>query len=211
MNKLKLFVLGITGAALVTAGLYACSNDEANNPQQENIEQTSNLQSKSEGEINMSSKSFTPFTTDTIVLFEAANVEELNAHIDGTFKEFNNELEAIRVEFPNVDLVTYNLTFKNNKAIITDLYFLDTAAEVVVDVFENGTNSVPSTFWEGVAEVLLGKCPNGWTSKGAYSSEEGLSEATKQVLAPNLDSNGDCIQLQYARGLLSVQLCYRTC
>ena len=36
MNKLKLFVLGITGAVFVTAGLYACSNDEANNPQQEN-------------------------------------------------------------------------------------------------------------------------------------------------------------------------------
>lgn len=178
---------------------------------QEDKDVNSNPSKESNEEINMTSKSFTPFTTDTIVLFEAANIAELNAHVDGTLKEFDEELEAIRVEFPNVDLVTYNLTFKNNKAIITDLYFLDTDAEVVVDVFENGTNSVPSGFWEGVAEVLLGKCPNGWTSKGSYSSEEGLANATKQILAPNLDSTGDCVQLQYSRGLLSVQLCYKTC
>jgi len=178
---------------------------------QEDKDINSNPSKESNREMNISSKSFTPFTTDTIVLFEAANLAELNAHVDGTLKEFDEELEAIRVEFPNVDLVTYNLTFKNHKAIITDLYFLDTDAEVVVDVFENGTNSVPFGFWEGVAEVLLGKCPNGWTSKGSYSSEEGLANATKQILAPNLDSTGDCVQLQYSRGLLSVQLCYRTC
>lgn len=50
MNRLKLFVLGITGAVLVTAGLYACSNDEANNTQKDNTEQTFIIQGKSDGD-----------------------------------------------------------------------------------------------------------------------------------------------------------------
>lgn len=50
MNRLKLFALGITGAVLVTAGLYACSNDEANNTQKDNTEQTSIIQGKSTGD-----------------------------------------------------------------------------------------------------------------------------------------------------------------
>lgn len=47
MKKIKHFALGITGAALVTFGLYACSNDELQNSQQENAEQNSAIQGKS--------------------------------------------------------------------------------------------------------------------------------------------------------------------
>ncbi|WLD24391.1 hypothetical protein NU10_03025 [Flavobacterium dauae] len=46
MKRIKFFALGVIGAALITTGLYSCSNDEVNNPQQESTEQTSNLQSK---------------------------------------------------------------------------------------------------------------------------------------------------------------------
>src|SRR5690606_8943878 len=46
MKKIKIFALGIIGATLITTGLYSCSNDEVNNPQQENTEQNTNLQSK---------------------------------------------------------------------------------------------------------------------------------------------------------------------
>src|SRR5690606_3609375 len=46
MKKIKIFALGIIGATLITTGLYSCSNEEVNNPQQENTEQNTNLQSK---------------------------------------------------------------------------------------------------------------------------------------------------------------------
>lgn len=49
MKKLKLFALGILSVAFLVVGLYACSNDETNNSQQENTEQKSNLQSREEG------------------------------------------------------------------------------------------------------------------------------------------------------------------
>lgn len=49
MKKIKIFAFSILCAALVTVGLYACSNDEANKPHEENIEQTSNLQNKEDG------------------------------------------------------------------------------------------------------------------------------------------------------------------
>ncbi|MDQ8015306.1 MAG: hypothetical protein REI96_22860 [Flavobacterium nitrogenifigens] len=49
IKKIKIFAFSILCAALVTVGLYACSNDEANKPHQENIEQISNLQNKEDG------------------------------------------------------------------------------------------------------------------------------------------------------------------
>lgn len=55
MNRLKLFVLGITGAVLVAAGLFACSNDEANNTQKDNTEQRSILQGKSTEDVLIAS------------------------------------------------------------------------------------------------------------------------------------------------------------
>lgn len=33
MLKIKHLVLGVAGAALITVGLFSCSNEETNNPQ----------------------------------------------------------------------------------------------------------------------------------------------------------------------------------
>src|SRR5690554_3474136 len=39
MLKIKHLVLGVAGAALITVGLFSCSNEETNNSQHENTEQ----------------------------------------------------------------------------------------------------------------------------------------------------------------------------
>lgn len=189
---------------LSLAFFVACSDEER--PQE-----TENIQNeKADGEFNMTLDGFVPFETDTIVLFEANNVGELNYHVDTTLHNFNQELEDIRAQHSNVDLILYNLTFNNNIAVVTDLYFLDTENEEVIDVF--GTNSFGSPgLWLAVGDLLLGKCPDGWTSAGSYSTSNGIANATKEILTPGLQGNGDCVQIQYARGLLSVQICHRKC
>ena len=159
----------------------------------------------------MSLNDFAPFETDSIFIFEAGNEEELKHHIDTTLKNFDDELEEIRRQYENVDLITYNLTFSNNKAFITNLYFLDTANQKVIDVFETTVNSVSPVFWAGVVEILLGKCPEGWTNNGSYSSEKGISAQTEKILVPSLQKNGDCVDVRFARGLLSVQIFSKKC
>lgn len=178
---------------------------------QEKLQETEINQNEILGDgFKISLEGFVHFETDTIVLFEANNVGELNYHVDTTLHNFNQELEDIRAQHSNVDLILYNLTFNNNIAVVTDLYFLDTENEEVIDVF--GTNSFGSpALWLAVGDLLLGKCPNGWTSAGSYSSESGIANATKEILAPGLQGNGDCVQIQYARGLLTGQITQRKC
>lgn len=200
---MKNFILLLTVSLATT--LVSCSQEDKVN------ESNSNQKTELDGQFKMSLDNFTPFSTDTIVLFEAANVSELEDHINNTLGDFDDELDGIKAEYSNVDFVTYKLTFANNKAIVTDLYFLDTQSQVVVDVFEKYTASSIPDFGAIMGEYLFGKCPNGWTSEGSYSSKDGIAKATERILTPNLDSSGDCVQIQYARGVLSVQICYKKC
>ncbi|RRA95410.1 hypothetical protein [Paenimyroides viscosum] len=50
MKKFKIFAFSILGAALVTIGLYSCSNEETLNSNQDDSEQIANLQSRSDGD-----------------------------------------------------------------------------------------------------------------------------------------------------------------
>ncbi len=194
----RLFIL-----LVISLAAFAGCSQEDREPETRN-----NLNKKVGYDINLNG--FTPFKTDTIVLFKAYNSKELNGHIQKTLNGFNEELEAIRKKHPNVDLVVYKLNFKQNQAFVTDLYFLDTKSEKVIDVFESKTNSsFPSL--TVLADIFLGKCPEGWTSDGSFSSKEGIATATEKILTSGLNGSGDCVQIQYARGLLSVKVCHRKC
>ena len=195
----KLFILLV----ISLAAFAGCS-------QEDREAETKNDLSKEDVGYKLNLNDFTPFKTDTIVLFKAYTAKELNSHIKNTLNSFNDELEEIRKKYPNADLVVYKLNFKQNQAFVTDLHFLDTKAKKVIDVFDNKINSTfPSLI--GIADLLLGKCPEGWTSGGSFSSKEGIATATEKILSPSLKGSGDCVQIQYARGLVSVQVCHRKC
>lgn len=95
------------------------------------IEEKSTASSKTLKENNL-----LPFPADSIVLFEAYDKNQLKYAVENTLAAFDEELDGIKQKCDNVDLITYILTFKNNKATITNLNFTDTKNQQQVDVFK---------------------------------------------------------------------------
>lgn len=147
----------------------------------------------------------------SVVLFEAGNQTELEQRLPDALSTLNTEIEEIKKQDARIDLVLYKLTFENKKATISEVEFIDTKNKTIVTIGDTKALSIPPAKWTEIDEFLNGKCLNGWAEGGTASSESGVAAITKQILAPNVDSTGDCVQTQYVRGLLNVKICYKKC
>jgi len=185
---------------LLLLGMTSCSQEEK-----------LPVDAKTNATYKMTLTEFKPFVKDTIPLLKTETVAALKAEFPEAIAKFEEELDGVVAAHKEVDGVLFKLLIEDNKVWITDLKFVNTQKQFGIDIYTDTTYAIPPLMWETVADLLKGKCTEGWTSAGSVSSKEGVATATERILTKNLEGNGDCIEIQYARGLLAVQICYRNC
>lgn len=183
--------------------IFSCSQNETTN----NVEEVNSKDLNFDnlridlGDLNIE--------TDSIILFQANHVEELNNHLETTFADFMFELDEIVRTNEDVDLYEFNLRFHQGQALITDIYFYNSDREEIVDIFETG--NAPDCVACNIGSILAGSCPGGYSSQGVCFNQPCVESTLSQVLTPALSSTGDCIMLHISRGALGVRICSKVC
>lgn len=126
MKKIKHFALGIIGVALVTFGLYACSNDEVNNPKQEDSSIT--LSAKSNQEIEATT--IGNIESGTAIPLYNKDLLETNLVSKGLFAE----IESIDLDYGydsenNQHIAFFTIIGKNTSDFSLEAF----QAELIVD------------------------------------------------------------------------------
>lgn len=196
---------------LLGASLFGCQNDSTDTPSEPTTLQAKDSSNSMVIDWSKFDLSGMDLSLDNFVLFEAKDQAEFEHNLPKALAALNTEIEELKKKDTRIDLVLYKLTFENYKATISDVKFIDSKNKTFITIGDNNALSIPPSKWAEIEELVKGKCPDGWIEGGTASSESGVAAITKQILAPNLDSTGDCVQIQYARGLLSVKICFKKC
>lgn len=149
------------------------------------------------------------FKTDSIILFQANNLEELNNHLNTSFTYFIEGLDQIVRTNEKIDVYEFNLRFHQGEAMITDIVFYNSITGELVDGFETG-NTVSCVQCSSIGDLLFGACPSGYTNNGVCLSEPCVKTTVAEILAPLADGNG-CRDIRVSRGSWGVRICSRTC
>lgn len=188
MRNFKTITLGILGAALLSFGLYACSNDESANTKQENSEQINALQSKS-GSDKLIARQVSE--GDAILLFDSKQLK-LDLVKEGLFAEVEsievgeNLLTIIGKDVKDFSLNAFQteLTRKGN-----ELYFPNpNNPDLPITTFAkhtcagNNCSSCDFTRKGGSLSKITGCKCNGGGSCNHTKSGQDVADTVKDVL-----------------------------
>ncbi|MEN8880293.1 MAG: hypothetical protein ABF311_08980 [Polaribacter sp.] len=143
------------------------------------------------------------------VLFSYKNLEELKLQADSTIKELIEEIDDIVASNENITNVLFDLKFNKGVSTLDNVYFLDAKNREIINISENRDSQRIEFDWDSFLNGA--PCPNGYTNNGSCSSASCISETTTTILTDGLEGNGDCSEIRYNRGLVSVRICSRSC
>jgi hypothetical protein len=140
------------------------------------------------------------------VVFEYQTKKQLKEKSDAFIISIFEEIDGIIKSNSKITNVVFTLKFTKGTAILKDVYVLDAKNETVISDPPSKTDW--DALWNGA------RCPQGWTDNGNCSSSSCVANTTQEILTDpdaGINSSGDCTQIQYNRGLLSVRICSRSC
>ena len=137
--------------------------------------------------------------------------EKRRALTNQLFSELDDAMEG------KADKAVFRLSNDGKNIVLSDIFLIDTKIKVIVDQSNTNKNNKyysdmqTNGLAEFMDEIMYGKCPTGWTSVGSCINRDCIASKTDAVLEAQLGETGDCVQLQYARGALGVQICTKSC
>ena len=145
------------------------------------------------------------------VAFEYSNTSDLETKVALFSKQLVQEsLELVREKESKIGYVTTYLSFDNKAASIEGFAYYDKQGKLLESSFADQRNSDP------LEELLDGaSCPSGYTRLGRCSNfgntQACVGEYLADYLSENLDSVGDCANVQISVGTLNTTVCGKTC
>ncbi len=181
--------------------IFSCSN---NNVSQEQVEQKFEL-----SDLNMDLNRLNFKLPQT--LFTYANQTELVEQSDSKITGLLEEIDDIVNANQKITNVLFDISFEDGVAQLNYVHFLDVPNEDIIPVGDVSNTIFPNIDWD---RLLNGaSCPEGYTNNGSCSTSSCVSETAEAILTGEggINSNGDCAEIRFNRGLLSVRICSREC
>lgn len=142
--------------------------------------------------------------TDSIILFQANNVQELNKNMETTFVDFMDEIDEIVRTNEEVDLYEYNLRFHQGQALVTDIYFYNSEREEFVAIFENG--NAPDCVACNIKNIVLMTNPLNDSGKIFCMNAACTIEAVSNILITNKEQSFKNISLHITRSSKGISI-----
>lgn len=142
--------------------------------------------------------------TDSIILFQANNVEELNNHLNTSLTYFIEGLDEIVRTNDDVDLYEFNLQLHQGQALITDIYFYNSERQEFVDIFENG--NAPDCISCNIKNVVLITNSINSTGKNFCVDSSCVVQAVSNILLPNKGTSFVDISLHISRSSKGISI-----
>lgn len=145
------------------------------------------------------------------VVFSYKNAKEAQEKSQSFIKIISKEIDDLIESKEQVTNVLFTLSFKNSTATLRDIYVVNLKDKMVLND-SSLLKSSTDTDWDSVLNGA--SCPDGWTDQGTCSGRKCIADTTAQILQDpegGINSNGDCVEIQYNRGLLSVRICSKPC
>lgn|SRR5690606_22302635 len=188
MKNFKKITLGLLGAAILSLGLYACSNDETTNSKQENSEQNNTLQSKSETNVLIARQ---VSESSAILLFDSKQLK-LDLVEEGLFAEVESiEVGENLLTIIGKDVKDYSLSAFQTELIKdgNELYFPNpNDPDLPVTTFAkhtcagNGCSSCDFTRKGGSLSKITGCACNGDGTCNHTKSGQDVADTVKDVV-----------------------------
>jgi hypothetical protein len=118
--------------------------------------------------------------TDSIILFQANNVEDLNNQVNTSFTYFIEGLDEIVRTNEEVNLYEFNIRLNQGEALITDIYFYNSERLEFVDVFQNG--NAPDCVTCTVKNILSATNPEGFASSEICPDRSCMVAKVEEIL-----------------------------
>lgn len=145
--------------------------------------------------------------TDSIILFQANNVEELNNHLNTSFTYFIEGLDEIVRTNEEVDLYEFNIRLNQGEALVTDIYFYSSEREEFVDVFENG--NAPDCVACTVKNILSATNPEGFARSEICPDRSCMVAKVEEILTLEAGQNSKDINFHISRNTNGYNIHYR--
>ena len=142
-------------------------------------------------------------------IFEYDDEEDWNSKLEQFTRNLQLESSEIIQEYAQVQNVVTLLEFKAGTAYLVGYAYVDDKGNIV-ESFSSFNKDEP------LEETLGGApCPHGYERIGRCSNfgnvHRCVSEHLAEFLSDNLDSTGDCANVQISVGTLSTTVCGQTC
>jgi hypothetical protein len=140
------------------------------------------------------------------MVYEYQNKTELKEKTAQFMTAIFEEIDGLIQSNSKITNVLFQLEFAKGIATLKEVYVLDGKNEVVI------SGPVGRTDWDALFNGA--RCPQGWDDNGSCSSASCVATTTQEILTDpdaGINSSGDCTQIQFNRGLLSVRICSRGC
>lgn len=198
------YLLKTLFALILSLTFFACNEDTTSTQLDETSIDLSNLRISLDG-LNFNKPQ---------IVFKYQNIKEAKEKASLFTKLIFDEIDEVIESDKKITNVLYTLKFEKGVAALEDVYVLNAKEKVIINSPNNNTlNRDPLDIdWESVLNGA--RCPAGWTNNGSCSSSSCVAETTQEILTDSdggIGSSGDCVEVRYNRGLLSVRICSRSC
>ena len=178
------------------------------------VEETNNLD-LSKMQINLEESRL----GQTIVLAYYSDISDLQkkvGEITTSLIEDSNEILNNNNEI--TDVIT-NIKFSNGKAIISEVFYVNLDTKEIIEGYV--LNEETSTYQKvdpnlgGFDDFISGSCPSGYSQIGSCSNlnnpQTCVGNSIQTFLTTNINSIGDCANVQVSVGALNTKVCGKVC
>ena len=195
------FLSKVICAIILSVAFFACSEDSSDIKQEELNLDLSNLK------LELNELDF----NNSQLAFNYRDNKEASEKSEEFIKIVFAEIDEMIKSNKEITNVLFKLNFSKGKAVMKDIYVLNGKDKIVLNG-SSSPKSVPNIDWESILNGA--SCPEGWTDNGTCSGRACIANTTAEILQDpdgGINSSGDCVEIQYNRGILSVRICSRSC
>lgn len=201
--KYRIYLLYLVLGSVLT--FYSCSENA------EDVKQVESKKDFTKLNINFNNLDF----NKSELLFTYRNIQDATEKSENFIKTINNEIDAVIKSNQDITNILYTLSLSDGKAVLEDVLILNAKDKLILNKPDADNYKNKSSLGINWDAILNGAgCPSGWTDNGSCSTPDCVANTTEEILEDpdsGINSSGDCTEIRYNRGLLSVRICSRSC
>lgn len=182
----------------------SCEKDETKNPNEKIIDGVN---------IDLTSSKL----GDTFALMTYSSLEELEDKLPELVSSILDDVENEKAQDSRISDAFINLKIYDGKVFLNEVIFYDGTNKLIVSgfVLNYDTMEYETAGRHDIGSLLLGSCPDGYTSLGNCSNFSNpkacVSNKISTFMSANISGLGDCAAVQVSVGSLATTVCGKIC